>query len=240
MVTLYSKDSGKLRVLAKGARRSSSKLVGHFEPLALVQLSLAHGHNLDIVTQAQTIEDFPKLKRELQAVTKGLYVVELVDGFGSEANPNQDLYYLAIETLRAIGQDPESEWPLRFFELHLLRVSGLMPELYCCVECRKELVPDHHRFSPTLGGTFCPDCTPTGVYLRPLGVRALKVLRLLDRSRLADIPPLPMDEILAQELKAILSKTVEYWLDKEVRSRAFLEHLGRSPTDEIKSRWHRG
>lgn len=227
IVTLYTRDSGKLRVSAKGARRSTSKLVGHFEPLALVKLSLAQARNLDIVTQAQTVETFPDLKRDLKGITKGLYVAELVDGFGSEGNPNQALYYLAIETLRAIGQAPNSEWPIHYFELHLLEVSGLMPELYHCVECRRQLAPGRHRFSPNMGGTFCLDCTPTDAYFKPLSLRALKVLRLLDRSRLAEIPPLPMDKALEQELKTVLSTTVEYWLDKEIQSRAFMEHLSR-------------
>jgi DNA repair protein RecO (recombination protein O) len=230
LVNLCTRDTGNLRVLAKGARRSSSKLVGHLEPLVLVRLSLARGRNLDVVTQAQVVEDFRSLKTDLKAITKGLYIAELVGGFGSESNPNPALYYLAIETLQAIGQAPDSEWPIPFFELHLLKASGLMPELYQCVECRQQLAPGHHRFSPNMGGTFCLNCTPANAYFRPLSLRALKVLRLLDRSRLTEIAPLRMNEVLARELRTILSTTVEYWLDKEVRSGTFLEHLRRSPT----------
>jgi DNA repair protein RecO (recombination protein O) len=96
-----------------------------------------------------------------------------VDGFGSEANPNQPLYHLAVAGLNAIGQDPESELSLRFFELHLLKVSGLMPELYQCVECRKDLAPGSHRFSPDVGGCLSPDCCPADAHVRPLSLRAL-------------------------------------------------------------------
>ena len=225
LVTLYTREAGKLRVMAKGARRSTSKLVGHFEPLSLVKLSVAQGRNLDIATQAQTMENFPGLKGDLNRITKGLYVAELLDGFGAENHANPPLYSLAVETLRAIGQTPDSDWPIRFFELHLLEVSGLKPELYRCVECREELVPDQHRFSPNMGGAFCLDCTPNDAYFRPVSLRALKVLRLLDRTRLEDMPPLRMDEALARELKTLLSTTVQYWLDKEIRTSAFLEHL---------------
>lgn len=235
VVTLYTRDAGKVRVVAKGARRSTSKFVGHFEPLALVKLSLAQARNLDIVTQAQVVENFSDLKSSLEAISQGLYVAELVDGFGSEAHSNPGLYQLAIETLKAVAQAPGSEWPIRFFELHLLQVSGLMPELYHCVQCRQELVPGCHRFSPNMGGTFCLDCIPAEAHFRPLSLRALKVLRLLDRSKLADIPPLQMDGMLTQELKTLLSTTVEYWLDKEIRSSAFLEHLHKSPKPEVYS-----
>ena len=120
LVTLYSKEKGKVRAIARGARRSNSKLVGHFEPLTQLKLSLAQGRNLDYVTQAQVLSGFGSLKENLGAITKGLYLAELVDGVGSEANPNQSLYRLVIDALQAIEADPDSDLPLRFFELQIL------------------------------------------------------------------------------------------------------------------------
>ena len=233
LVTLYTKEKGKVRVVAKGARRSNSKLVGHLEPLTQVQLSLAQGRNLDYVNQVQVLESYASLRNDLEAITRGLYMAELVDGFGSEANPNQSLYRLAIETLQAIEAEPNSDLPLRFLELHLLQVSGLMPELYQCVECRTSLAPGRHRFSPNLGGTLCLDCNPADGRLRPLSVRALKVLRLLHRSRMSELPPLTMNNSLDQELRSLLAMTVQYWLDKEIHSNSFLENLHRHPGPEL-------
>jgi DNA repair protein RecO (recombination protein O) len=225
MLTLYTREAGKLRAVAKGARRSSSKLVGHFEPLTLTTLSLARGRNLDIITQAQATENFTQLKSNLSALTKGLYVAELVDGFSSENNANPSLYELTLEILEAIGEDPDWDLPLRHFELHLLNASGFMPELYRCVECQQPLIPERHWFSPNGGGALCLDCNPADITVRPLSLRALKVLRLLHRSRLAELPRLQMNESLEHELKSLLGATVEYWLDKEIRSNLFLEHL---------------
>ena len=228
LVTFFSKESGKIRAVARGARRSNSKLVGHLEPLTQVSLSLAQGRNgLDHVSQAQLMESFAPLKDDLQAITKGFYLAELVDGFGSEAHQNQPLYNLALATLDAIGQTPESELPLRFFELRLLKVSGLMPELYRCVECRKDLVPESHRFSPDVGGALCLDCRPADAHIRPLSLGALKVLRLMDRSRPTEIPSIHMGDSLSQELKSLLKMSIEYWLDKQIQSNSFLEQLHR-------------
>ena len=228
LVTLYTQESGKIRAVAKGARKSTSKLVGHLEPLTVTRLALARGRNLDIVTQAQVVQSFAALKGDLTAVTKGLYVAELVDGFGSEAHPNYSLYRLSLETLEAISRDPESALILHYFQLRLLAASGFMVELYHCVECRQPLKPDQHRFSPNGGGALCSDCIPGDVQLWPLSLRALKVLRLLDRLPLTELPRLELDNGLAQELKSTLGSTVEYWLDKEIRSNSFLEHLQRS------------
>ena len=225
VVTLFTAERGKVRAVAKGARRSNSRLVGHLEPLTLVRLSMAHGRELDIVTQAQVVDGFPALKDDLATVTRGLYVVELLDGFGPEASPSPALFRLAVNALRTLPGAAEPEAPLRYFEFHLLRLSGMLPELYQCIECRREVEPDAHRFSVNLGGVLCPDCTPLEAQVRPLSLRAMKVLRLLHRGSLGDVRSLRLNPALAAELKTILSGAVRYWLGREIRSGVFLERL---------------
>ena len=228
LVTLFTREAGKVRAVAKGARRATAKLVGHLEPLTVTRLSLSRGRTLDVINQAETLESFALVKANLTAVTKGLQVAELVDGFGSEESPNEPLYGLSLATLAAIGRSPDAELPLLYFQLHLLSVSGLMPELQDCVECRREIEPERHRYSADGGGVFCPDCTPHQSGLRPLSVRALKVLRLLARSQPTALPTLHLDASLTQELRTTLTGTVQYWLDKEIRTNSFLNHLART------------
>lgn len=233
LVTMFTKDQGKVRAVGKGARRSTSKLVGHLEPLTVVKMSMAQGRSMDIISQAEVVGSFSELKEDLTAIAKGQYLAEMVDGFGAEDSPNPSLYQLLIDTLRAVEANPASDMPLRYFEFHLLEVSGLMPELYHCVECRVELEPDAHRFSPNVGGALCLDCHPDDAHLRPLSLRALKVLRLLDRSGIAESGKLSVDEELAAELKSLLSTTVGYWLGKEIRSNSFLERLNNESLPEV-------
>lgn len=228
LVTLFSREAGKLRAVAKGARRSTAKLVGHLEPLTLTRLALSRGRTLDVINQAETLDNFTPLKTSLTAITRGLQVAELVDGFGSEASANEPLYDLARSTLESIGESPENELPLLHFQLHLLGVSGLMPELLNCVECRRAIEPDRHRYSADGGGVYCPDCSPDHAALRPLSLRALKVLRLLARTDASNLPSLTLDGTLTQELRAILTGTLQYWLDKEIRTNSFLNQLART------------
>ncbi len=225
LVTFYTRDRGKLRAVARGARRSNSKLVGHVEPLTQAALSLARGRTLDYVTQVQVIESFGALKSDLESISRGFYVAELVDGFGSENGANEPLYNLALDTLHAVSGGTDVELPLRCFDLQLLGVSGLKPELYRCVECRNELLPGRHRFSPGLGGTLCLDCRPPDANVLPLPVQVLKVLRLLDRSRPGSLQPLRMSDNLKKDLQSLLELTLEYWLDFQIRSNAFIEQL---------------
>ena len=228
LVTLFTREAGKVRAVGKGARRPTAKLVGHLEPVTASRLHLSRGRSLDVINQAETLNNFTALKTNLAAVTRGLQVCELVDGFGSEASPNEPLYELAQATLSAIGRAPDDELPLLHFQLHLLNVSGLMPELQYCVGCRGDIEPDRHRYSPDGGGVFCPDCLADQAGLRPLSLRALKVLRLLARSSTSELPSLHLDPALSQELKSILTGTVQYWLDREIRTNSFLNQLARA------------
>ena len=236
LVTLYSRSAGKLRAVVRGVRKPTSKMAGHLEPLTRVDLALAvssRADGIDTVTQAQVVESFASLKSDLEAVAKGIYLAELVDGFGAEGSANPQLYDLVVDTLRALDVEPGLELALRRFELHLLKCSGFMPELHRCVSCREELVPDRHLFSPDLGGTLCLECTPAGARIMRLSVAALKVMRFLDRASLADLPTLRVASDLQGELKNLFSVTLRYWLDREIRSRKFMEHLEDAPRPEV-------
>ena len=227
IVTLYSRDAGKLRAVVRGARKPTSKMVGHLEPLNRVELALASARpgGIDTVTQAQMLEGFATLKADLDALSKSIYLAELVDGFGAEGSPNRGLYSLLVDTLRFLSASPGVELVLRYFELHLLERSGFMPELYRCVECRAELLPGEHLFSPELGGTLCLRCTPSDARIMPLSVQTLKVLRFLDTASLSDLPELRIHASLKEDLGNLLSVVLKYWLDKEIRSKTFMEHL---------------
>ena len=233
LVTFYTADRGKVRAVARGARRSNSKLVGHLEPLTQARLTIRRGLNLDDVEQVQAIESFGALKDDLDSITNGFYVAELVDGFGAENGANYPLYQLAIETLHAVAGEPEPYLPLRCFDLQLLNVSGLKPELYRCVECRRELEPGRHRFSPALGGAMCLDCRPTDALVMPLSLQAVKVLRLLDRSSPGSIQPVRMGQNLKREVQGLLEVTLEYWLDFQIRSNSFLKDLNRESRSAV-------
>ncbi len=234
VVTVFTAEHGKVRAVGKGARRSSSRLVGHLEPLTLSRLSMARGRELDIVSQAEVLDGFADVKADLDMMTRGLYVAELLDGFGSEDSPSPALFRLAVNVLRALPSAAEPESPLRYFEFHLLRLAGMLPELYYCVECRREVEPDFHRFSVNFGGVLCPDCRPLEAQIRPLSLPAMKVLRLIHRGSLVEVAALGLSLSLSLELKSILSGAVRYWLGRETRSNAFLERLHADTTTQPK------
>ncbi len=221
---MYTREYGKLELLARGAQRLTSKLMGHLEPLTLVRVSVARGRSMDHVTEAEVVDAFRAVKSGYEHAARGLYVAELIDGFSALSAANAELFDLAVQTLEVLGAVKDPDLALRYFDLQLLRLSGFMPELYICVECGEELEPDRHRFAIGAGGALCPECGPTDVVVRPLSLSALKLLRLLHRTdSVGALPELTVPPALEREMRETLTATLQYWLDRRVKSQEFLE-----------------
>jgi DNA repair protein RecO (recombination protein O) len=231
ILTLFTATQGKTRAIAKGARKTTSRLAGHLEPFTRTQMLLATGRELDIVTQAEARERFERLAGDFWSTSAAYYTAELVDRFLEDADPHPRLYLLFIETLRRLdtcaGQDSARGWlALRFFELRLLGELGYRPSLTNCVNCDKPLRPENQGYSAEKGGAVCPDCMRYGA--RPLTLGALKVLRLLQGTPWENLPRLRLEPSERAEIEAILQSSVRYHLERDLKSWAFfaLGHSG--------------
>jgi DNA repair protein RecO (recombination protein O) len=226
ILTLFTPQKGKLRAVAKGVRRTTSRLAGHLEPFGRVQVLLATGRELDIVTQAEARERLDSLRDDLWHATGAWYCAELVDRFLQDADPHPRLYQLFTQTLLRLEQGAahpaESRgWlALRYFELHLLDELGYRPALHQCAGCDTPLTPIENGYNAELGGALCPKCARYSQ--RRISVDALKVLRLLQTSEWEAVPRLRLAPALQGEIEAILQATLRFHLDRDLKSWNFL------------------
>lgn len=227
IITLYSANYGKIDAVAKGVRRIKSRLAGHVEPLNHGSYMLARGRNLDIVTQAETIEPFVALREDLDRLSRALYVAELVDRFTEERAENFALYRLLLDALRQLSESDEVDLVLRSFEMSMLVLMGYGPELGQCVVCRNALEAEANSWAPAAGGVVCPRCRPRDMVLRPLSGNALKLLRLFQSGGFSEVEGLSISAELAGELERHLRLAVHYALDRDLRSSAFVDAVRR-------------
>ncbi|MCL0094897.1 DNA repair protein RecO [Dehalococcoidales bacterium] len=225
ILTLYTPHLGKIQGVAKGVRRPRSKLAGHLELLTHSLVSLARGRNLDTIIGSQTINSFLPLKSDLQLISYGLYVTELIDQFTAENVENCPLFQLLLETMHRLCQASDNELVLRYFELHLLNEVGYRPQLQHCVSCHTKLKPTTNSFCPVAGGMLCPSCCLGQPLTYPLSVNALKVLRLLQSSDYRTVSRLKMNSALSQELEKIMRDYLKYLLEGKVKSTTWLDTL---------------
>jgi len=227
ILTLYTANFGKLEAVAKGVRKTRSRLAGHVEPLTQAMFLLAKGRSLDIVTQVETIEPFQRLRSDLDRLSRGLYACELLDRFTEPRAEHFGLYRLLLDTLRRIEQREDIDTPLRFYEMSLLNVLGYRPELEECVACRARLEPITNYWTPAGGGVMCSACASEEMAQHPLSANAVKVLRLLLHGSFADVSRVTVDADLGEELERALRDYARWVLERDVRSAAFLDTVRR-------------
>src|SRR3954470_12490508 len=120
ILTIFTPNFGKLRVVAKGVRKVSSRLAGHVELFTRSQMLLARGRNLDIVTQSQLVDAYRPLHDDLSRLAHASYTAELLDRLTPDDQELYPVYKLAVETLQLLSTDSHPDRVLRWFELQLL------------------------------------------------------------------------------------------------------------------------
>jgi DNA repair protein RecO (recombination protein O) len=225
IVTLYTPFYGKVRAVAKGARRPTSHLGGHLELLTHCRVFVARGRELDIVTQAETIEPFLGLRDDLWRATLACYCIELLDRLTADHTAEPATFELLVATLTRVANDRNPELALHFYQMQLFCQLGYNPQLRQCTHCSKPLEPEGNFFSVTHGGVLCPDCRSTDPAAKPLGGNAFRVLRVFESGDYALAARVRLSEALRHEIDVVLREYGEQIIEREVRSGRLLAML---------------
>jgi DNA repair protein RecO (recombination protein O) len=225
ILVLFTRHFGKVRVVAKGIRRATSRMAGHAEPLTHATYQLARGRELDVLTGAEARAIYPDMRDDLSLIAAGWYVAELVDRFTADRVPSAPLFDLLETALRGLDAGIPAPMVCRWFDLHLLDRSGFRPELGECAQCRKSLAAETNAWEPAAGGALCASCAGRIPYLAPLTVRALKSLRYLLVSDLASAARLRLDLALTRELDRHLRAFLRYVLDRDIATSHLLDEI---------------
>ena len=226
ILEIYTDDLGKIRAVARGVRKISSRLAGHLEPFTYVDLMLAQGRgDLPTITGAKALEHYPALRRDLGRVAPAAYISELVskltpDGQGSKRFPDLIRY-----ALRGLDTDSDPRRVVSYYEWQAILVGGWQPSLHSCVGCGQKLYPQDLSFSVAMSGILCKQCTqedPEAVSVSP---EAVKLLRCYSEMPFVDVEGLLVTEAVRKETTHLTDLLVRYLLSREPRSKAFLRHV---------------
>lgn len=225
IVTLFTREYGKRRAVAKSVRRTKSRLAGHIELFTHSDVYLAVGTNLDVLTQASAIEIFPTISSDLGRFARASWAAEVVDRLTLVGEPDPALFGLLLETIRLLASDDESEsMHLRQFELHALTMLGYRPHLESCVNCGRDLEEVANRFSPGLGGVMCRTCDSQGATLT-ISASALKVMRWLTSQEIGTASRLNTNDSLDTELENLHRACLSHILGGVLRSASLLDRV---------------
>ena len=210
VVVLLSPNQGKIRAVAKGVRKTKSRFGGRLEPFSHVDLVLYEGRNLDTITQAEVIEAFPHLRKDLDKMLAAGVMVELLDVVSQEAESSHRAFLLLQRSLRALETGPMHPDLVTAFLLKAADVVGVAVALDACAGCG---IPDGlHRFAFAAGGVLCDRCrTPGAVALRD-GLTGY--LAALATAPIGDLPD--ADPSLTTDALGVTRRFLEFHLDRRL------------------------
>jgi DNA repair protein RecO (recombination protein O) len=227
LLTVFTPDKGKVRLLAKGVRKTTSRKAGHIELFMLTDMLVAHGRTWDIISQAEIVEPFRGLREDLDRTSHAYYLAELVDRFTEEHDPNQPLFELLALTLARLSQTDNTSLALRYFEVHLLSLTGFQPQLYFCVAGDEAIEPVENYFHYADGGVLCPEHGRMRPQAEPLPLPVLKVLRFLQTEPWESVAKLQLSVETSQQVEMLLLGYITFVLERQLKSVEFLRTLRR-------------
>jgi DNA repair protein RecO (recombination protein O) len=220
VLRFFTPEQGKISCIAKGAKRRRGPFLAPFDLLGvydLIRIEKRPG-TLDILTQAETVRVFPRLRADYARFCAASYAAEFTDEFTAEGMKVEGLYERLLELLERLESGRPVPDALFSFEARALGALGYFPRVRECGACRREVRRPEALFSPGDGGALCPDC-------RPRNERWFRVARAslesIARFGEGDMPKRPLERGLAAEHPPIIDAGVAVHQEREHKSARF-------------------
>ena len=225
LVTLFSREAGKIRGMAKGVRRMGSRKAAYLEPFMHSRVVLAKGKTFWILTQADGIKQYASIPESLEKTGRAAHIVELAERFTVEEEPSPQLFRLIIDTLDRIDQDDDTFTPTLFFELRILGHAGFRPDLVDCVGCGRAITAQDQFFSVDQGGVVCPRCGGLYQHVRRVSLDALRYLRHFQRNDYSALAGIDVPQAVRQEILSVIGDYLSSIVERRLNAPEFMRQI---------------
>ena len=228
IVTFYTDEFGKLKGIAKGARRSRKRFANAIDLFSCSTITFSRKNNqgLAIIENCDVINYYSRIRADLEKSILASYFIELTDNFTVEGKKNPQLFQLVRDFLGLIDSGNNPEEIARFFELRLLKLSGYEPALERCHVCNTPLdKTEDIFFSPLDGGIKCVKCAQNDVSSIPVSIGTIKMLLMGKEIEISKIHRLVFSKQSLKESSEILGSFIRHILGKNLNSLQVLNKI---------------
>ncbi|MBP2241662.1 DNA repair protein RecO (recombination protein O) [Cytobacillus eiseniae] len=225
IVTLYTREWGKIGVMARGAKKPKSRLAAVTQLFTYGYFLVQKTSGLGSLQQGEMISSMRRIKEDIFLTAYASYIIDLTDKSTDERKPNPYLFELVHQILNYINEGYDAEILVNIFEMKMLNILGLYPVLNQCAICGN--TDGQFSFSIREGGLLCHRCLEKDPYHFKISAAAVKLMRIfyyLDLSRLGNISVKP-------ETKAELKKIIDAYYDEysglHLKTKRFLEQMAK-------------
>ena len=235
IVTLLTSEKGKLGVMAKGARRTKSQFGATLQPMAYTQVVFYYKptRELQILSESSHVETFHQLRRNLNSITVGLRIVELVDALLEEEDPQPEIFALTVQALRRLNRTDTRAanlWP--FVQLRMARLLGIAPSIE---RASVEAVEEEGLLSRANGGVYPLDATPEAP--QRASRAALRAYAVFARASLDTVMRMELTPPVRREVETLVRDFLRYHVEESYpeRSEKVIAQLKKKPPRSLSS-----
>lgn len=235
LLTIFTKNKGKVDLVAKGVKKIRSKMAGHLEPFGVVDIMVARGKAQDRVAGTKLIENFPYIKLNIESIALVGYFNEAVDCIihGNQSDPK--VFQIIVETYHSIDQYLRKNSNKANIQdqilitlsciLKLCSSQGFTPSFYTCFYCKKEVKEETNFVSQRHLSVVCPLHRNKEESLYPVSSTALKVLRLMNQESISTLKLNNLNPEISEEIRKIVNAFILMIGEKQINSYSFLSTL---------------
>jgi DNA repair protein RecO (recombination protein O) len=235
IVTFFTKDFGKMRGIAKGARRSKKRFQNALEIFSHLRLIFFDREGMGLVRaeNCDILHHFPRIREDLKRILYGNYYLELVNEMAVEREANAEAFDLLLSFLSTLDTVEPQEEALRTFEIRMLSLFGYQPNMRRCGLCRREWGDFKEIssvfFSPEKGALICKQCSNAFNNLIPLSLGTARLIEKISQTELEKVHRLKFTSQALSESRELLPKFIAYQLGKGLKSLKALNSIGDKP-----------
>ncbi|UUZ96126.1 DNA repair protein RecO [Paenibacillus sp. P25] len=223
ILTLFTREQGKMSVVARGAKKVKSRYGSVAQLFTLGEFLFFKSGQLGTLNHAEIIEPYYKIREDLHKVAHASYLAELTDRMMGDQEGRPFLFDQLLGSMTAIQEDKDPQIIDHLYEMKMIMYGGYTPELDCCVNCRENREPA--AFSAGLGGILCDRCLfrdPGATRISPGVRKLLKLFVQTDVRRLGQIDVKPATK---EALKHLMRSYFDMHVGLKLKSRDFLEQM---------------
>lgn len=226
IVDFYTREFGKVSGLLKGIRKEPKKFASSLEPFSLNEIIFYRKRNsaLHLVSQADQIENFAALRKDMSKAGMGILMMELIGAVMAQEDTNEDIFDLACACLNELKTAFSPDKILTIFKIKMLSLSGFKPHFDSCISC-DERIQGQSKFSLALGGLLCPKCASKDMSSRTIFRGTIASILHIEKNDLRTTLTLGLNPEIKKELEVILNAFLNYHLERELKSQRVLNKI---------------
>ena len=229
IVSFYTKDFGRIKGIARGAKRSQKRFGSALEPFTHNEVFFVdkETHGLTRLERCRILNSFQEIALDIKKVAFGNYLLELVNILTPEKEKNPKIFSLLLYFIGLLKKGGFREDLMRIFELRLFSLLGYQPQFLRCVTCREKFsIQDSYKFSIKRGGIVCSKCPMQQSDLLPLSNGTIRIFQQAQNLALLKINRIFFSPSANEEGKMIFGKFLEYHVGRRPKSLDLLDQLG--------------